>query len=157
MNCPICGAACDPIAFYCRSCYYLLLSDQDDEGARPEPGLRILTLAEACESASSGHWTSAQFQGFLDTFADEQRERERAYRDVPIPQGLEEDFEEEQDLMIDGMNACNQAIDILRGFDGSQGGRGFFERGLAKYWRGVLLVKEAMATNRRNVDRPVWF
>ena len=154
MNCPICGTACDPAAFYCRSCFYLLLDDQDDEGARPEAGLRIITLAEACEMVVGGQWTQGQFHGYLQAFAEEQKERERVYRSLSIPQGLEEDFEEEQDIMFDGVKACNQGVETLMTYTGS---RSTLEKGLAQFWRGVQMVKEAMDTNRRNVDRPVWF
>lgn len=157
MTCPICGAASDPVAFYCRGCYYLLVDDQDDEGARPEQGLRIIALAEACEMVDGGHWTLPQFQAFLESFADDQRNHEQAYRELPVPQGLEEDFEEEQDLMFDGVKYCNQGVETLSRYGSAGDGRAVLGRGLGQYWRGVQMVKEAMATNRRNVDRPVWF
>ncbi|MBM3462020.1 MAG: hypothetical protein FJX76_07965 [Armatimonadetes bacterium] len=157
MICPSCGSANDNGVFFCRQCRTLFLSNIDQDGA-PEEGERVLDLAHACELVRSGEWSLTEFHGYLEDFEAKQAAKEGEIHATikEIPFGLEEEFQEESQVGLEGVTSCNEAIGVLRRYDPEITGDFPLEEGLGIFFSGISRVKEAMRINRRSYGRPLW-
>lgn len=156
MTCPDCGHSNENGVLFCRGCRTLFLGDSADDALPPDENERVLVLAQACELVRNGFWTLTEFRQYLNEFAEEQSKREGGIRDVDIPFGLEEEFEEERQVGFTGVDACNHAIAMLGEYDPETTGEHVLHEGLRQFHRGISQVKEAMKINRRNYGRPLW-
>ncbi len=155
MTCPACSFGNERGALYCRNCRTLFLGDIETDGV-PDENERILVLCQACELMRSGQWSLAEFRQYLAEFTAEQQRREEGIRGVDIPFGLEDEFQEEVEVGLNGVEACNLGLEALGAYDPEVDGDHVVTEALQAFYRGVVRVKEAMKINRRSYGRPLW-
>jgi hypothetical protein len=148
------------IYFMCPNleCRQPFFHDIEYEETVPEPTERILHLVEACENVANERWTLPEFQEYMtETFIPQLKEKEFGILELEIPMGLEEDFTEEMNVGLAGVEQCNRATDKILTYDPAFGnGVEVLTEGLKMFFLGISAVKNAMRINRRNRDRPVW-
>lgn len=157
MTCSACGSLLDEGVLYCRQCRTLLIDDASD-APPPDEDERVLLLAQGCELVQSGEWDLDTFREWLAEFTTEQERREiqviAVYQSVPL--GLEEDFQEEMDTGFRGVTSVREALALLADYNPQFSSPSILTRSLAAFYQGVCTVKDAMAINRRNRERPLW-
>lgn len=153
MLCVKCGFQNAEGANYCSQCNAQLprgLQSPDQvEPEAPRVHDRLQQIEAAVTRVTSGEWNPDEFAQFLEETAQVLAEKERAIRDITIPDEAAEDFREELEVGYTGIDLYNQGVQRM--FDYlSDSDPAHLEAGLDLVRQGNEYVNEAMRINREN-------
>jgi len=151
--CVKCGFQNAEGANYCSQCHAQLLrvapvaAQAEPEAPRVQD--RLQQIAAAVARVTSGEWNPDEFAQFLEETAQILAEKERAIREITIPDEAAEDFREELDIGYAGIELYNQGVQRMFDFL-SDGDADHLEAGLELVRQGNEHVNDAMRINREN-------
>ncbi len=153
MLCVKCGFQNADGANYCAQCKAQLLrvipSASQAEPEAPRVQDRLQQIEAAVTRVTSGEWNPDEFARFLEETAQILAEKERAIRDITIPDEAAEDFREELEIGYTGIDLYNQGVQRMFDFL-SDSDPDHLEAGLDLVRQGNEHVNEAMRINREN-------
>lgn len=154
MLCVKCGFQNSDGANYCSKCNAQLprvLQGPQEEVEPETPRIhdRLQQIEAAAARAASGEWNPEEFGRFLEETAAILAEKERAIREIPIPDEAAEDFREELEVGYTGIDLYNQGVQRMFDFVADANPL-FLEEGLDLVRQGNEFVNQAMRINREN-------
>jgi hypothetical protein len=155
MTCSSCDTENEDWWLFCRSCRTLFAPELDG-CAPPAEGERVLDLLGACELILAEYWSLSEFRFFVEEFQGEQQRREAGIREIEIPFGLEQEFAEELEVGMHGVDLCNLGLTTLASYDSETDSSYVLMQGVLRFMQGIENIREAMKINRRSYGRPLW-
>ena len=153
MYCVKCGFQNAEGANYCSKCNAqlprVLTSPDQAEPEAPRVNDRLQQIEGAVARASSGEWNPEEFGRFLQETAEILAEKERAIREITIPDEAADDFREELEIGYAGISLYNQGVQRMFDFV-ADSSPVHLEAGLELVRQGNECINQAMRINREN-------
>lgn len=153
MLCVKCGFQNSEGVNYCSKCNAqlprVLQTPQEVEPEMPPIHDRLQQIEAAAARAASGEWNPEELGRFLEETAAILAEKERAIREIPIPDEAAEDFREELEVGYTGIDLYNQGVQRMFEFV-ADSDPVHLQEGLDLVRQGNESINEAMRINREN-------
>lgn len=126
------------------------LSVQQEPQPQTPPGgggQNVRDFELAIERVVTGQWTTDGFAAWIEEKWRKLQAVEEALRSIEIPDGCEEEFEDEQAVGFAGIDFYRAGMEEMRKF-AADGDRSHLDAGLSSVREGNRLINEAMRLNR---------